>query len=283
MRILFIGGDSRMEYAALKLAKTHEISRFGSDCRGVFDAIVLPLPLTKDGKTITIPNCSPMTFEELGEIVGGVADEHTLVLAGGECSALVDVCERSGCGLVNYFASETLTLQNAALTAEAAMCLLSQSGDGALLGSEALILGSGRIAVFLGERLRACGARVTFAARSADKRALLRLNGFSAIPLEELRERLCEFDYAANTIPVPLFCEEMFSAMKKRAVFMELATLPDQKELAERSEINYIFAGGLPGRYSPKAAGEFIAETVEEIIKSRSADRSALAAKYSLI
>ena len=274
MRILFIGGDSRMEYAARRLAETHEVSRLGDDCSGVFDAIVLPLPLTKDGKTITIPNGSPLTFEELGGIIGRLADEHTLVLAGGECSALVDVCERNGCGLVNYFANETLTLQNAALTAEAALCLLSQSGDGALLGSEVLILGSGRIAVFLGGRLRACGARVTFAARSADKRTLIRLNGFSAIPLEELRERLCEFDYAANTIPSPLFGEEMFSAMKTHAVFMELATLPDQKAIAERSGINYIFAGGLPGRYSPKAAGEFIAETVGEIIKSRDTDQS---------
>lgn len=277
MRILFIGGDARMEYAARRLALTHEVSRIEDGAAGVFDVLVLPLPLTKDGKTITSANGFPkfgnhqtsVTFEELGELMGGFADEHTLVLAGGECSALNNICARFGGAPVNYFALETLTLQNAALTAEAALCLLSQSGDGALLNSDVLVLGSGRIAVFLGERLRACGSRVTFAARSADKRALLRLNGYEAFSLEELRERLCEFDYVANTIPAALFTEETFSAMRCGAVFMELATLPEQKALAERFGIKYIFAGGLPGRYSPKAAGEFIAEAVEEAIKSR--------------
>lgn len=274
MRILFIGGDNRMEYAAQQLAQTHEVSRLEDDLSGVYDAVVLPLPLTKDGKTVSSPNGVPMTFEELecdlrSHVIGGSADEHTLVLAGGECPALTEICERLGCRFVNYFARETLTLQNAALTAETAMCLLSQSTDGALLGSRVLVTGSGRIAVFLAERLRACGARVTLAARSADKRALFDLNGYETIPLEDLSARLCGFDFVANTVPAPLFGEELFSEMRKGAVYMELATLPNQKAEAERFDINYIFAGGLPGKYSPKAAGGFIAEAVAEEIKNR--------------
>ncbi len=270
MRILFIGGDTRMEYAARELEKLHEISRFGDECTGAFDVVVLPTPLTRDGKTIEIPNGSPMTFEELCETIGGLADEHTLVLAGGECSALTKICGGLGCRFVNYFARETLTLQNAALTAETAMCLLSQSTDGALLGSRVLVTGSGRIAVFLAERLRACGAYVAFAARSADKRTLFGLNGYETIPLEELSARVGGFDFVANTIPAPLFGEAEFSAMRNGAVFMELATLPSQKAEAERFDINYIFAGGLPGKYSPKAAGGFIAAAVAEEIKNRS-------------
>lgn len=270
MRIIFIGGDTRMEYAAKKLEETYEVSRWDDVSPNVCDVILLPLPLTRDGKTIEIRNGSPMTFEELGAVLGGFADEHTLVLAGGECSALTKICGGLGCRFVNYFARETLTLQNAALTAETAMCLLSQSTDGALLGSKVLVTGSGRIAVFLAERLRACGAYVAFAARNADKRTLFGLNGYEAIPLEELSERVGGFDFVVNTIPAPLFGEEMFAAMRKGAVFMELATLSNQKAEAERFDINYIFAGGLPGKYSPKAAGGFIAEIVAEEIKNRS-------------
>ncbi len=269
MRILFIGGDSRMEYAARRLAETHKVSRLGDECKGAFDAIVLPLPLTRDEKTIAIPNSSPMTFDKLGEIIGELADEHTLVLAGGKSNVLNKICENIGCELVNYFARETLTLQNAALTAEAALCLLSQSGDGALLNSDSLILGSGRIAVFLGKRLQTCGAHVTFAARSPEKRTLLKLFGYEAITLDDVHKQLYKFDYVVNTIPVQIFGEEMFYSMKKQAVYMELASLPEQKAIFEHYGINYIFAGGLPGRYSPKAAGEFIAEAVEEEIKSR--------------
>lgn len=270
MKILFIGGDARMRYAAEKLSKKNEIAWHNGNktSEGVFDAVVLPLPLTKDGRTVFAPaEQSPMSFDMLFETLRESADEHTLVLAGGENRALSDICAKLGCKFVNYFARETLTLQNAALTAEAALCLLSQSGDGALLGSDVLIAGSGRIAFFLAERLRACGASVTFAARNKDKCELARLNGFAAVTLEELPDALPRFDYIANTIPAPLFNEALFAKMRKSSVYQELASLPEQpqKAFAERFGIKYIYAGGLPGKYSPKAAGEFIASAVEEI------------------
>ena len=69
MKILFSGGDKRMEYTAEKLSENHDISRFGgkfSASGGAFDVIILPLPLSKDGKTIIAPNeHSPLTFDEL--------------------------------------------------------------------------------------------------------------------------------------------------------------------------------------------------------------------------
>ena len=265
MRILFAGGDARMKYAAEKLSDAYDIFWFGGECSGIFDAVVLPLPLTRDGETIS---GSPLTFKALFEEVGEAADEHTLILAGGEAPALTELCERRGFGLVNYFALETLTLQNAALTAEAALCILSQSGDGALLGSNALIAGSGRIAVFLAERLKACGCGVTLAARDPNKRELLRLSGFNAVPLEELPEILTRFDCIANTIPAPIFGERLFELMRENAVYTELATLPEEprRTFAERCGVKYIFAGGLPGKCSPKAAGGFIAEAVRSII-----------------
>lgn len=268
MRILFVGGDARMEYAAKRLSRTHEIAKLG-EIHERLDAVVLPLPLSKDGETV----CgSDLTFEALFEEIGNFADEHTLVLAGGEASALSELCERRGFELINYFALEALTLKNAALTAEAALCLLSQSTDGALLGSETLIAGSGRIAVFLAERLRACQSRVTLAARDPAKRELLKLRGFNAVSLDDLADVLPRFDYIANTIPASIFGEEMFAAMREGAVYTELATLPADppRTFAERSGIKYIFAGGLPGKCSPKAAGEAIAETAEDILAARS-------------
>lgn len=272
MRILFAGGDARMDYAAESLSELHEpkieIFKLGEAPVEKLDAIVLPLPLTKDGETIF---GSSLTFRALFEEVieiGESADEHTLVLAGGESTALTELCERRGLKLTNYFALEALTLKNAALTAEAALCLLSQSTDGALLGSETLVAGSGRIAVFLAERLRACQSKVTLAARDPAKRELFRLRGFNAVSLDELPDIISGFEYIANTIPAPIFDEALFSKMRKGAVYMELATLPEQprRTFAERRGINYVFAGGLPGKCSPKAAGEAIAEAVANYI-----------------
>lgn len=273
MRIMFIGGDARMRYAAEKLSENHETVLFDRTERpnGVFGAVILPMPLTKDGKTVFAPlDKDPISFDMLFETLREFADEHTLVAAGGESAELSEFCAGLGCRYINYFARESLTLQNAALTAEAALCLLSQSGDGALLGSETLITGSGRIAFFLAERLRACGSKVTFAARNKDKREFARLGGFEAVSFDELPDLLARFDHIANTVPAPLFDEAMFAKMRKTAVYQELATLPEQpqKAFAERFGIKYIYAGGLPGKYSPKAAGEFIARAAEEILTS---------------
>lgn len=271
MRILFVGGDARTEYATKRLSALHEIVRLGEIDETV-DAIVLPLPLTKDGETVF---GTDLTFEALFAEIGKdceAVDEHPLVLAGGESAALSELCEHRKFPLINYFALETLTLKNAALTAEAALCLLSQSTDGALLSSETLITGSGRIAVFLAERLRACQSRVTLAARNPAKRELLKLRGFNAVSLDELNDVLPRFDYIANTIPAPIFGEEMFAKVRESAVYMELATLPAEplRTFAERRGIKYIFAGGLPGKCSPKAAGEAIAEAIENLLANNS-------------
>lgn len=265
MRILFIGGDERMKYAAEKMSERCETIRFeDASARGVFNAVVLPLPLSKDGKTVFSPQSAPLTFEKLSELLSEFANEKTVVFAGGSCPALSKICSELGCGFVNYFEHETLTLQNAALTAEVALCLLSQSTKGALLGSEVLIAGSGRIAGFLASRLRACRSSVTIAARNAAKREQFALDGYKTTPIDALPSLLDKFDFIVNTIPAQLFDENAFSQMRRSSVFTELSSLPEQpyKSYAERFGIKFIHAGGLPGKYSPKAAGEFIARTI---------------------
>lgn len=270
MRILFIGGDKRMDYAAEKLSAQYTAVRTRSDqCplpEEKFGAIVLPLPLTKNGLEIFAPlSDKPVGFD----IITGYADKNAAVFAGGECPALTGLCAENGYKLVNYFAEESLTLKNAALTAEAACALLSQSTDGALLGSSALITGYGRISRLLAYRLRANGSLVTIAARRPEQRTAAELDGFSAIHTELIGDTVSRFDFVANTVPHALFAEKDFSGMKRSAVFIELATLPGQpsKPLAENSGIQYIYAPGLPGKHSPRAAGEAIAETISAMLK----------------
>lgn len=261
MKILFIGGDKRMDYAAEKLSAEHETERLGGKTRGRFGAAVLPLPLTRNGREILAPlSDGPLEFD----IITRFADKNAVIFAGGECPRLTEICAENGYTLVNYFAEETLTLKNAALTAEAACALLSQSTDGALLGSRSLITGYGRISGMLAHRLAANGSSVTVAARRAEQRTAAELDGFSAVDASDLGSALADADFIANTVPHALFTAGHFSAMKNGAVFIELATLPEQpsKPLAESRGIQYIYAPGLPGKHSPKAAGEAIAETI---------------------
>ncbi len=266
MKILFIGGDKRMNYAAERLSVKYDVERFGENTRGKFRAVVLPLPLTKNGRDIF----APLSDSALGfDLITRFADTNAVIFAGGECSALTEICAENGFTPINYFAEESLTLKNAALTAEAACTILSQSTDCALLGSRSLITGYGRISGMLARRLSANGSSVTIAARRAEQRTTAELDGFSAVNISDMGGVLGKIDFIANTVPSALFTEAHFSAMKRGAVFIELASLPEQpaKPLAESSGIRYIYAPGLPGKYSPFAAGAAIAETITNKIK----------------
>lgn len=259
MKIKFLGGDERMRYAADALSAYYDIALPKDQA----DVLVLPLPLTKNGKDLFAPNSpKPVPIEEVAFHAG----EKAIILAGGECDLLTSLCKERSLKLVNYFQSETLTLKNAALTAENACMLLMESTNGALLGANVLITGFGRIAKELSRRLSSFGCRCTIAARRREVRCEAELCGFKAVPADT--PDCTAFDFVINTVPAALFSEETFAAMPKSCVFLELATLPEllTRPLAEKNGIRCIYGSGLPGKYSPKAAGEFIAEEIQRLL-----------------
>lgn len=271
MKISVIGGDKRMDYAAEFLSHKYEVERITKNVSPdkKSDVILLPLPLTKNGNDIS--GDVPLPFEVIENYA---VENNTLILAGGECPALNELCNKHGYSLENYFARESLTLKNAALTAESAAAMLAQSTDGALLDSCVLIIGYGRIARYLAVRLNAFGCRITIAARREEQRTLAILDGYNAVTIEQALNDPKKYDCIANTAPVMLFDEEKFREIADHCVYMELASLPNAGELAKnKCKVNYIFAGGLPGKYSPKAAGKYIAEEAVSIIDLYTAQR----------
>lgn len=270
MKISVLGGDKRMDYAAEFLSQKYEVERITENVspEKKSDVILLPLPLTKNGKDIS--GAAPLPFEAIENYT---VENSALILAGGECPALTELCSRHGYSLENYFARESITLKNAALTAESAAAMLAQSTDGALLDSSALIIGYGRIARYLAARLNAFGCGVTIAARREEQRTLAILDGYDAVTIEQALSCPEKFDHIANTAPIMLFDEKKFRKIADHSVYMELASLPNAEKLAAECGARYIFAGGLPGKYSPKAAGKYIAEEAISFIESYTAQR----------
>lgn len=266
-RFLFIGGDKRSLYAQKMLSEEFCCDRLGlggvnPEPLGKYGRIVLPLPVSRDGLNINAPFSEiPLPFS----LVEKFAEEGATVFVGGKNAAVEELRERRGLRLVDYFANESLTLKNAQLTAEAAAALLVQSTEGSLLGSSVLVTGYGRCGRYAARLLSAFGAQVKVCARRAEQRTLAELDGITTVPPAELSDAAAKADFLLNTVPARLFSEKTLSEMKKGAVFMELATLPSEpmRELCEGFGVRYIHAAGLPGKYSPKTAGELIARTIK--------------------
>lgn len=266
--ILFIGGDRRMVYAAELISQSGSVCAVGlggfnepAKPSESYERIVLPVPFSRDGVNIT----SPLSDKVLPlEMITEYAAEGACVFSGGSSPKLENICETHGLRLVNYMAIEELTLKNALLTAEGAVSLLISGYDGALFDSTAVMTGYGRIARYLARLLQAFRCRVTIAARDPLQREAALLDGLCTLPLDLAGLAAASADLVINTVPACVLPEDCFSRMRPGAVYMELATRSEtpEKEWAENSGVKYIAAGGLPGRFSPRTAGEAIARAV---------------------
>lgn len=267
--ILFIGGDRRMIFAAELISQTDGVCAVGlgeSFCgsvepSGKYERIVLPVPFSRDGEYITAPFSErPLPLEMFTDY----AAEGARIFSGGGSQKLERLCEAHGLHLVDYMAIEELTLKNALLTAEGAVSLLISGYEGALFDSAALIIGYGRIAKYLARLLQAFRCRVTIAARDPIQRECALLEGMCTLPVNLSGLAAASTDLVINTVPAGILTAECFSKMRHGAVYMELATRSEtpEKEWAEGRGIKYIAAGGLPGKFSPRTAGEAIARAV---------------------
>ncbi|MGN1118809.1 MAG: dipicolinate synthase subunit DpsA [Oscillospiraceae bacterium] len=265
-RFLFIGGDKRIIYAQQIIAQRFVCDRMGQggvypEPIGKYGRVVLPMPVSRDGSSITAPfSEKPVPLSVLEDY----AEQGAEIFAAGTCAELSRLCALHGWRLTDYSADEPLMLKNAALTAEAAAALLIQSTEGSLFGARALVTGFGRCGRAMARLLKAFGAEPVVCARSAEQRALARLDGISAVLPAKLADICGKVDYIINTVPARLFSEEHFAAMSRGAVFMELATLPSEptESRCNALGIKYIHAAGLPGKFSPKTAGRLIAEAI---------------------
>ncbi len=265
--ILFIGGDKRMRYAASAMSAEFDVYTMGlfeneQPTEKQFPAVVLPLPFMKNGKINAPFSEQVITLADVKKHIekGGV------LLSGMVSAELSEVC--GNCTVIDYFADETLTLKNALFTAEGAVSLIIENIDISLFGADAIITGGGRIAMYLAEMLRNFGSKVTLCARNEIQRTKAQLMNINSADISDLPSLSKRADIIANTAPAKIFSEGDFSAMKNGAVYLELASLPAEpyKSFAEQNGVKFIYGSGLPGKMSPKSAGEAIAGTIENLL-----------------
>ena len=243
MNFAVIGSDRRMECAAAALTHAGHVQ---VDRPEQAEMVLLPMPLTADGVHIH------GTEAALPALMASLP-RQTAVFGGGAYP-----------GVRNYAADEVLCLRNAALTAEGALAVAVEGSPQAIRGSRCLILGGGRIGMCLCSLLTAMGARVTLFARRAVQREQAALQGAETVDAGGLGQALRQSSFVFNTIPAQTAQWDDLLAIPAETLWIELASSPFgiPPEAVERLAFRYQPAGGLPGRLSPKAAGEILADTV---------------------
>ncbi len=282
----FIGGDRRQIRVINSMAdRDYHIRIYGFDkversefsekieiCKSISEAVdnaetvILPLPYTGGREIINAPYCG----EEIhtGDILRRMR-ENRLLLIGKADEGVRAIARLYGIHLVDYLEREELGILNAIPTAEGAIEIAMHETPRTIHGSRCLILGNGRIGKMLGKMLMGLGAKVTVCVRKYSDAAYCRANGEKSIYFYELENKIGEYDIIFNTVPSLVVGYTALLNLKDEALIIDLASKPGgvDFETADRLGKKTVRALSLPGKVAPETAGDFIMETIINILE----------------
>ena len=272
--MVIIGGDKRQKYLKEYLcAKGYNVTSYGlfdwdddtDKLKGLIGentVIILPLPVTRNDKTIHMPfSKREISIERLVSFLG----ENNLVFGGIIKGELKSQLSLKGIPFVDYY-DDDLIEKNAVLTAFGALKIILEHIDFALPQGKYAITGYGRVGKETASILTALSCDVTIFARNELQRNDAIKNGCNAEPLTKLPCLINEFDFVINTVPSQIIDDLTFKNMNKDSKIMELASAPYGLDFNKAREYStdVIKAFGLPGKYTPKTAGEIIGRKIQE-------------------
>lgn len=280
MKVTLIGGDARMSAlsrlfflsgaCAGQVAASAEEGGDPLSAVREADAVILPLPVSRDGIHPTAPEgVTPPTLSE----IFAAARQDCLFLGGKLTPAVRATAAAADAEIRDYYTGEELVRRNAVATAEAAVAMAALDLPVTLAGNHFAILGAGRIATHVLTLLRAAGARVSLFARSPAARERAAAMGALVYPIEEGRAPAIPSDVRAvfSTVPACLFPRGS-QAPARGTYFYDLGGGAIDAQLAHEAGIILPPSAGLPGKYSPESAALYLFDEIRKILTAEGLD-----------
>ncbi len=281
MRMTFgiIGGDKRQLHLASSLMKDgflvyvcgfemyeHTSSFKELSLESIFrecDSIILPLPATKDGKNIFAPYSSKEIAVDNKFII---SLKNKSVYGGYMSRLLVKNSLWDEIDVGDYYLREEFAIKNAVPTAEGALAIAINEYEGVVSGAKCLVTGYGRIGKILTNYLMGIGAKVCVAARKNKDLAMIKAVGAEPVKYNDIDG---DFNINLNTVPDIVIDNKVIAKLNKDCIIIELASLPGgvDRKAAGINNIKIIDAQSLPGKVAPKSSGEYVKETIYNMME----------------
>lgn len=216
------------------------------------DIVLFPVPTTRDKKTVFCPQSDRTIPLDIAE----KAKPNALILSCGY--------KFNNAQCIDYLKRDDFCLLNAVPTAEGAIARAIVDTPFCLWQSRVLVIGNGRVAKILTDRLVGLKCDVTVSARKSADFALLQALGIKHIHTRDVPQKAAQFDIIFNTIDVPLF--ENTDTLKNCYLYDLSTNGCIDFEAAQQCGIKAVKLPGIPGKVAPHTAGKIIAQTVNELI-----------------
>ena len=279
---LVVGGDLRnVELVKLLKEDGKEVFSYGMNEKESFekiprniDIVVGPIPFSRDGKTIN------STFSENKIWIEDFLEKikEKILIAGNISSDVIKKVEKYNIKVIDIMKSEKLAVLNTIATAEGTIELMIANTDEIIFDSNILILGFGRVAKTLAQRLKGMSKYITCASIKSEELAWIDALGYEKIDLDDLsksqdllKSLANYYDVIINTIPCMILDAEKLQYIKKDTLLIDLASNPGgiDESFAKNHNLKLIHALGLPGKVAPNSSAKFIKEVIYETIKKQ--------------
>ena len=263
-KIIIIGGDNRLRIVREKLISdgysVDTLGLYDSDAAdiGSADAMILPVPTTKDGKTVFTPLTGRRIY--LSDISSSCGKNQLLLC----CNYSFE-----GKNFIDYGRLDSYALLNAVPTAEGAIKIAIEETPFTLWGSRVLIIGYGRVGKILAHRLKGLGCRVTVSARKPADEAMINALGFSYINTGNLNRTELPFDIIFNTVDFKVIDDSTFKKCGCSLIVDLSSKGGFSLDAALNCGIKALNAPALPVKVAPLTAGEILYSTIREILNTK--------------
>ncbi|HWT74911.1 MAG TPA: dipicolinate synthase subunit DpsA [Mobilitalea sp.] len=232
------------------------------------NVLIGPIPLTKDLVSIASANTLDLNTSKFTSCL---TKDHMLI-GGIIPDPLINLCTTKGIPFFDLMKDEKITILNAIATAEGAIMEAIKDSSINLHGSICLVLGYGRCAKVLAEKLKGLDADVIVAARSEDALAYAEASGLKTIPLNKVKVILPSCQFIFNTIPAMVLDQCCLPYVNTEVTIIDIASAPGgvDYEYAMNHNINAKLCLGLPGKVSPKTSADILVTKIDAFMKERS-------------
>ena len=259
VKLFFLGKDKRMEY----LKKLYEgEARFVNSIEEA-EYVVLPIPFTKDKIHITGED---ILIEDMIKKC-----TNKTIFSGSIPKEFIRQMEINNVVWHDLMALDEVALLNAIPTAEGAIAKAMELTDETIHGANILVLGFGRVAKILADKLKGLNANVFCAARKKKDLAYIKGLGYNVVDINEMCQSIDKMDIIFNTVPTLILGEKKLKLLNKDSVIVDLASSPGGVDFEKAKElgIKAVLELGIPSKVAPKSAASYLKESIDHVIYNR--------------